>query len=275
MKVKENMSLDEVIASNPGLSNESSILNVARHPTKTTEKYTPTDDVSLIKLFNAQGWRVKNYVQIKARDVAERLFKPYLARFENPAFSNPENDGAFQIIQRNAKDGTKSYEFLIGFFNSTYNNSFIIGGGRGLYEPIKIRHTGNLPNQVGEALEKIVPLAPKLYARINQMKQVVLTEAEKREFAAAAIVIRCGEEKAKSMNVDEVLKVRHETDNSDSLWNVLNTVHENIVNCPDGVTMLSPKLKIRKARALKGINVNVRVSSELWNLAEEFLSRNQ
>lgn len=263
------MSLEEVIAKNQGLSQESSILNVERHPKKTTEKYMATDDVALLRLLNERGWSLKTYTQIKARDVNERLFKPYMARFENPSFTSPAQDGQFQIIQRNAKDGTKSYEFLIGFFNPVYGNSFVVSGN--LYEPIKLRHTGSLPGQIEGAVDQITSLAPKLFARIQEMKAATLTPEQQRKFAEAAIVFRCGEERKNAMNVEEVLTHRRNQENPDSIWNVLNTVHENVVSCPDGVTVTSAKAKVRKARALKGINVNVRVSRELWNLAEEYL----
>jgi len=266
------MSLEQIIANNPGLQGKTdiSLLNVSRHPGKTTERYKPTDDVSIVQTLNDAGWSITSYKQVKSRTVEDRLFKPYLASFENPKLPDLEGEGKFQILQRNAKDGTKSYEFMLGFFRFACENGLIVGTN--LFQPIRVRHVGNIPLKIEETVSLLADQSASLYERVKEMKQVQLTDNQVISLTEAAIIIRVGEENKGAMKVSEVSSPRRSQDTGKDLWSVFNVVQENLIKAPIGVSMTSKDGKVsKKARAVKGIDASLRINRELWNLAEMFI----
>jgi len=263
--------LQEIIARNPGLQGKESVslLNLARHPEKTTEKYKASNDIAVVQTLNEAGWSLTNYKQVKGHKVEDRIFKPYLATFENSLLPELQGEGKFQILKRNAKDGTKADELLVGFFRFACENGLVVGTN--LIQPLRVKHIGNQPVKLEEAVTVLADKAPQLYSRIKEMMQFTLTQEQKEEFASAAIISRMGEENKGAMNVTQILQPRRLADAGDSLWRVFNVVQENIIKAPVGIELVNTEGKTRKARAITNIDQNLRINRELWNNAELFM----
>ena len=66
---------------------------------------------------------------------------------------------------------------------------------------------------------------------------------------------------------DELLAVERPEDAGDSLWTVFNRVQEKLVT---GKFCYKMGAKLRKARAIKNFNQDLKLNEQLWELAEEF-----
>lgn len=64
------------------------------------------------------------------------------------------------------------------------------------------------------------------------------------------------------------LKVDCVEDSGNSLWAVFNRVQEKLINGDCSYTMGA---KVRKARAVKNFNQDLKINEALWSLAEEFV----
>lgn len=268
-----NVFLQEIVQQNPGLSVNSNLLNEKRHPIKTTERYRPTDNIELARLLNARGWYITSYREVKAHKSEDQDFKPYLARFENLTFPNVPGEGRFQILHRDAKDGTHSYEFMLGFYRTDSDECFVVGESS--FEPIKVKHKGSIPLKaelIDEVITRLLKTFPIVFKKIEQMKTTKLSEKQKQQFAKAAIGIRAGEEDEGVMNPSEVLTPFDPSTQGNSLWAVFNTVQSNLLRCPVGINISTKSGKTRKARAIKNINREVTIAKALWNLAESYLT---
>lgn len=187
--------IDQIIERNPvlnGISNPS-ILSIGRHPEKTSERYKTTDDLAVIQSLNDAGWIMDKYKQVKSREQGDRFYSPYLASYSHPNLQDFAGEGKLQILQRNAKDGTKRHEILVGFFRFACENGLVVG--KDLFEPIRVKHIGNQPLQLESAVKRVTDKLPEVYDRIEAMKRFTLTDSQRESFARAAIAVRTGEEK--------------------------------------------------------------------------------
>jgi hypothetical protein len=88
-------------------------------------------------------------------------------------------------------------------------------------------------------------------------------------FAAKAAQLRFGDN-LKEINTDQLLLVERKEDAGMSMWAILNRVQEKLVG--GGFNYQNEKGKTRKARALKNFTQNIEFNSELWELADQYVS---
>ena len=258
-----------VRAANPALKDRvnPSILNTKRDPNRTTEHYTETDDVSVIETLNAHGWFIKEYNELRPHKHSRQGYQKYLAVYENEDLTFQTEKGKARLLQIGSHDGTKPLIINAGFFTFACANGCIIGDN--LFDPISVKHIGELPMQVEEAVSKFVDAVPLVFRKVDQMVNTQINVLEAHSFVREAVKLRFKDENA--VQVDDVLKVHRAEDDNNSLWSVFQRVQENLIKSYDGFKAQSTNNKTRKVRSITNIDANVRINKGLWQLAEQFL----
>lgn len=256
----------EALMRDNNLPANASILNFDRDPSRTSERYIPTDDLAVLKAMNEQGWFISKYSQVKAHKVEKNIFKTYLATYTNKMFPSLGEEGNLTVLQRGAKDGTKTFAFNMGFFRFACSNGMIVG--EKLMEPINVRHIGEAPTKVLELMDIVLEKCPILYDRVGLMKQVMLTDSQALDFAAKGLELRFGENRI--IEPRDLLVAQRASDEGQSLWKVFNRVQERLIK-PNGLYGKSKENKTRKVSAIKNINMDYDVNTKLWNVAEDFI----
>jgi hypothetical protein len=259
----------EAILTNNAVPSVASILNNERDREKTTERYQETDDLGVITTLNDHGWFIKEYQQVNPhKKYSEKsVFKPYMATYKNANFPKLAGQGELTVLQRGAHDGTKRFVLDLGFFKWACLNGLVVG--ERLFEPVNIKHIGDIPSQLGTLLDKINDVVPQVYGTIQEMTRIILTDDQKYDFASRAIALRYPDGKT-GVNPKDVLQVRRTDDANDSLWSVMNAVEENLIKA--GSFHFTTKNNVRRAsRAIKNIDLQYKINTGIWEISESYL----
>lgn len=262
--------VNRVLHLNPAIyTDKASILNKARNPHKTTEKYAETDDLSVVETFNAHGWYVQDYRELKPRrkNSSNQGFQKYLAIYESKdnTFSTPE--GRARLLQIGSHDGTTPLIINAGFIRFACLNGLICSDD--IFEPLSIKHLGSIPQQVDEVMNSFARSVPFVFGKIRDMSERILSTTEQLDFAKRAAAMRFKADNTVDLN--DVLYVRRDEDKSPTLWTVFNRIQENLLNPYDGFKVLTAKNKARKVRSVNNITTTVTFNKGLWHLANTYL----
>ena len=93
-----------------------------------------------------------------------------------------------------------------------------------------------------------------------------MSDWQVKKFAKGAALVRFGD--SVKVDIDELLKVDRVEDSGNNLWAVFNRVQEKLINGDCSYTMGA---KVRKARAIKNFNMDLKINEALWTLAEEMI----
>jgi len=258
----------ELVAAGNNLPATASLLNNDRDPTRTSEKYKTTDDVSVVKQLNSLGWFIQSYKQVKAHDSAKAPFKGYIATYKNDNFPAFGNEGNLTLLQRNSRDGIKKFQFSMGFYRLVCTNGLIVGTD--IFEPISIKHVGDLPSQVDAIVMQASTALPDVYDRITAMLGTTLTQDETVEFAKRAASLRF-KDGDRSVDPASLLLARREQDKGFDLWHVFNRVQENLINSDKNFKTTNKEGKTRAVRSVSNIDLTYNVNRDLWSLSETFV----
>jgi hypothetical protein len=109
----------------------------------------------------------------------------------------------------------------------------------------------------------MVEKLPLTVESMNKFKNKQLSEDQKQKFALEALGLRFDTEN-KTFNVSEFLTPTRKEDEGNDLWSVFNLVQEKLVN---GMIDYRTGSKQRKARRIKNFQQDVKLNSELYELA--------
>ena len=109
---------------------------------------------------------------------------------------------------------------------------------------------------------------------MNSMKNVTLSEDEKKELAMAVIKIRKEMDDKQKIEIDEqtildILNPVRDEDKGDDLWTVFNVCQEKMIK--GGFNTLNSKNKMRKQRGIISIKKDIDFNQQLWNKAMNYL----
>lgn len=260
----------DVLAFNKRLNQDASILNTHRDPVKTTNKYTETDDVQVIQILNDYGWFITDYQEVKPHKRLAHLrqgFQKYMATYENSNFKEISL-GRAQLLQRGSHDGSSLLQLDAGFFTFACLNGLAVGNK--LFDPIKVKHIGNVPLEIEKAVRVFTETCPLIFEKVEQMATRDMSSFEVSQFAKKACALRFDGDKYK-VDTDDLLVTRHPEQKQNTLWNVFNRVQENLIKPTDNFKVTTVDNKQRKPKKIYNIDTKVKLNKDLWNLASEYL----
>lgn len=97
----------------------------------------------------------------------------------------------------------------------------------------------------------------------------VLTTEEATAFARTALAIRFEDEAAWPITPVKLLESRRREDRGDDLWHTFNRVQENLLQGGQRELgrFLANGRRVPRTRAVTGLDQNVRINKQLWELA--------
>jgi hypothetical protein len=99
------------------------------------------------------------------------------------------------------------------------------------------------------------------------MQKRILSPEESVKFAKSSAAIKESDREDTLFNPSDLLQPSREADKSLDLWTVFNVVLEKLLNrsVPE---VAAPSGQIAKSKAIRNITETIRISRELWDLAE-------
>ena len=227
-----------------------------------SEKYSHIPTERVMDDMSALGWNVVDAKEIKARK--NQGFQKHMLVFANPEIIINGNDGDTvfpRILLTNSHDGKNAFTFKAGLFRLVCSNGLVIADEQ--FGEMKIRHMGYDFEALQSLITEMVEKLPLTVESMNRFKNKQLSEEQKQKFALEALGLRFDTEN-KTFNVSEFLTPTRKEDEGNDLWSVFNLVQEKLVN---GMVDYRAGSKQRKARRIKNFQQDVKLNSELYELA--------
>ncbi len=233
-----------------------------------SKKYLFVNTETIIDDLEKLGWLPVQAAERKSRQDSSTIFSKHMVAFQNPniKITSEDGDDAYpRILLTNSHDGMQAFKFSVGIFRLVCSNGLVVADEQ--FSDFKIKHKGytfaELRNVVRQAVEDL----PNRVQVMNDMKNRILTEDEKRKMALDAMLIRAG---VKELQYDEetitdILDPKRDADKGDDLWRVFNVIQEKITQGDFHAALTGAK--VRKVRKIKSFEKDMKVNKELFKLA--------
>jgi hypothetical protein len=251
----------------------------------------------------AHSSRSQRYVYISTHDVVEQLvardfvpvearmsrvkdagrdgYQKHMMRFQARQDLVPTQrtdrrvgDTSFEVILRNAHDGTGSYQFMAGLLRLICLNGCVVSDGQ--VADVKVLHSGGRQKQldaVAEGAFRILEQGPRVIETVKQWKDIELTADDQTAYAEAARTLRFGDSEGEvktPITAQQLLGARRYDDKGGDLWSTFNRVQENVIR--GGLTGMGRdtqnRLRRTTTREVRGIDGDVKLNKALWQLAQ-------
>jgi len=237
----------------------------------TSEKFTHIPTYKVIEDMSQLGWSVVDAKEVKARAKNSIGFQKHLVVFRNPdvVINGADGDEVFpQVLISNSNDGKNAFTFKCAIFRMVCENGLVVSTQE--FADLKIRHMGYTFEALQEKIRGMIDQLPLTVESMNKMKQIQLSEEQVVDFAKKAIATRFNENEIGNVQIDfdKLLEPTRPEDEGNGLWEVFNRIQEKIL---EGDFTYMSGAKIRKARKIKNFQQDVKINSELWELAESFI----
>jgi len=233
-----------------------------------SNKYLFVNTETIIDDLEKLGWLPVQAAQRASRKSEGTIFSKHMVAFQNPNIKITSGDGddAYpRILLTNSHDGMQAFKFSVGIFRMVCSNGLVVADEQ--FSDFKIKHKGYTFGELRNVVKQAVEDLPNRVQVMNDMKDRVLTEDEKRKLALDAMLIRAG---VKEIQYDEetitdILDPKRDADKGDDLWRVFNVIQEKITQGDFHAALTGAK--VRKVRKIKSFEKDMKVNKELFKLA--------
>jgi hypothetical protein len=237
-------------------------------------RFRPIATIDVIRMLDQEGFGVVGAKQSVARLEDRKDFTKHMLRLrKKDEVQRRVGDTVFEVLLKNANDGTAAYDLLSGLFRIRCLNSLVAMDTQ--MSTQRVRHSGDVAPKVIEGVFSVVKDAERALNAPDQWGQLQLAAPEQMFLAEAAHAIRfpVDENNNATTNVkpEQMLHVRRTGDIGDDLWTVFNRVQENVVRGGLNNYGYNAEGRFRRAhtREVKGIDQSTALNRALWTLGEK------
>lgn len=135
------------------------------------------------------------------------------------------------------------------------------------FDSYKLRHIGDLENNLDEIIAKITEFKPKLEQKIRNFSTLMLSQPEMETFAKLSIPLKF----APHLEVEhtQLLQPHRESDRQDtSLYTVMNVIQENLIRS-NNISGVNKETGRRfSSREITSIQKDYEINASLFDLAD-------
>src|SRR3990167_1615860 len=194
----------------------------------TSDKYQHISTAKVVDALLAEGFMPTQAMQCNCRKPDNKAYTKHLLRFRH-ANARPTPSGLFpEIVLINSHDGLSSYRLMAGIYRLVCSNGLVAGN---FYNDIRVRHQGNIVNEVIEGSYSVVEDSRKMVESAEKMSSIMLSIPEKIALAEGAHTIRFDNSPVSdSIDPRNLLTPRRFAEmNKDDLFTLFNVAQENII----------------------------------------------
>jgi len=233
-----------------------------------SSKYLFVNTETIIDDLEKLGWLPVKAAQRKSTKKEGTIFSKHMVSFQNPdiMINSADGDDAYpRILLTNSHDGMQAFKFSVGIYRLVCSNGLIVADEE--FSDFKIKHKGYSFSELRSVVRQAVEDLPNRVQVMNDMKNRILSEDEKRKMALDAMLIRAGVKELEydEETLDEILEPQRSEDKGDDLWRVFNVIQEKITQGDFHAALTGAK--VRKVRKIKSFEKDMKVNKELFKLA--------
>jgi len=237
-------------------------------------RFKPIATIDVIRMLDQEGFGVVGAKQSVARLEDRKDFTKHMLRLRQKGeVQRKVGDTVFEVLLKNANDGTAAYDLLAGLFRIRCLNSLVAMDTQ--MSTQRVRHSGDVAPKVIDGVFSVVKDAERALNAPDQWGQIQLAAPEQMFLAEAAHAIRfpVDENNNQTTNVkpEQLLNVRRTGDAGTDLWTVFNVLQENVVRGGLDNFGYNAEGRFRRAhtREVKGIDQSTALNRALWTLGEK------
>ncbi len=241
---------------------------------KLTDRYVSLNTSDVLPVLQDYGYTPVQAAQKRSRSSSPAHSAHMLAFAKTWDIDFGTGDIRPEIILYNSHDGSGSVKLFAGCFRFICSNGIVAGDGF----QSRIYHSKAL-NGFEEMLRNTVATLPTMMERLEKLRGVTLDPHQSVMMAKRGVETRWDllEEQtngvyATPQTIADVLHVSRYEDNYMDAFTVFNRIQEGVIRGSAFVKSLSdkhPEGVMRKARPVNSVKENIRINSELWNIAED------
>ncbi len=233
-----------------------------------SDRYAFVPTAQIVFRLRESGWSPVMASEQTVRLEGRRGFQKHLLRFQRRDVQPVAGEYSPELVLINSHDRSSAYQLHAGLFRFVCGNGMIVADAT--FERVSIRHSGFTPDEVTEASFKLLEQVPAITSRVETFRNRQLDAAELGTFAGAALRLRFENVETAPITASKLLDSRRCEDKGDDLWHVFTRVQENLLRGGqrDYSRRREDGRRFPRTRAIAGLDQNIRLNRELWNLAE-------
>lgn len=233
-----------------------------------SERYAFVPTAQIVSRLRDSGWSPVQASEQIVRLDNRRGFQKHLLRFQRREVQAVAGEYTPELVLVNSHDRSSAYQLHAGLFRFVCGNGMIVADAT--FERVSIRHSGFTPDEIIEASFNLLDRVPTLTSRVEAFKNRKLNSTELDTFAGAALRLRFESVSEAPISAHKLLDSRRCEDAGNDLWHVFNRVQENLIRGGqrDFSRRRDDGRRFPRTRAIAGLDQNIRLNRELWNLAE-------
>jgi hypothetical protein len=211
-----------------------------------------------------------------SRDENRRAFTKHLLRFRHRSdltdvkSERRVGDTSFEVLLRNAHDGSGSYKFMAGLLRLICLNGMVVSDGT--VADVTVIHRGSAEQQLEQVVNgayEVLKQGPKVMDKVRRWKGLELKPEEQMLLAESVHQVRFDDGKT-SVAPKQLLIPRRSADAGSDLWSTFNRIQENVIRGGLSGTVADASGRVRRAttREVRGIDGDIRYNRAMWSLAE-------
>ena len=249
-----------------------------------SERYVHANTATVVEDLAKLGWRPVQAKQCRPKKNSKGIRSLHMIAFQNPEVKISKmvenSDGTTteivdsypRIILTNSHDGFNSFKFILGLVRLICSNGLVLCSDE--FANLSIRHINYTFETLRTVVTDIVGRVPYIVNTMNDMKNTIISDDNKKELATAVVKIRKEMEDNQQIELDEatimdILMPVREEDKGDDLWTVFNVCQEKMIK--GGFHSVGKNNKSRKQRGITSVKKDIEYNQQLWNLAMNYL----
>lgn len=170
--------------------------------------------------------------------------------------------GKLQMLVTNSHEGSSALKFQLGFYRYVCSNGLVVG--KTIVNPMSIRHTLDNVSKLNDTISMVMNQSSKVFESIEAMQAKQWNAQQIADFTDKALELR-GYVKSKHGILTPDFQAKRADDRSTDVFTIFNVVQENLVRT--GFKAYDSKGQGHSIRAIKSLDEQNRINSELWDLA--------
>jgi hypothetical protein len=231
-----------------------------------SQRYAFVPTTEIVAGLREKGWVPVHVEQQRVRTPARFGFQKHLLRFRLAEQMQTLDEWNAELVLTNSHDAACAYVMRVGIYRRLCSNGLVVSDES--FDAIRFRHAGLKGDEVVQASCRILEYVPRVGTLIDRFRSRLLHETEALAFAQHALTIRYGSPGLSPIDPQTLLTSRRPEDQANDLWTTLNRVQENLVRGGLSDSHRDHAGRIRRMRALRGIDSKVLLNKELWNIAQ-------
>jgi hypothetical protein len=228
--------------------------------------FVPT--ANIVEDLRSNGFQCVQAGQTLTRVEGKRDFTRHVLRFR-PSYSPTVGGSLPEVVLMNSHDGSSGFKLWAGLFRMVCANGLIVCTNT--MAGVSIPHRSNAVEAVRAQSFDFLSRIDHLADTVQAYQARMLSDEEAYHLAEVGAQIRWGAERPSGLNSRELLLTRRYEDARQNLWNVLNTIQENLTR--GGISLARPNRR-SSTRGMRSVADDTRMNVKLWAAADEFLSGN-